>query len=144
LGFFNNFFPFRGETEIGGEPHRTIPRSVDGYQIGLAQPRRQLNKRVEHGLQIEARTADGLEHIASRGLLLQGLVPLAGKPRDLRLLARRGRFGLRRIAAFRLRRLSTSSFEVFVACFGAPFHRVPRRLMPTPEVASLCWSNKAL
>ena len=63
------------------------------YQTCLAQPRRQLDKRVEDGLQIKARTADDLEHIASRGLLLQGLVPFAGKPRDLRLLARRRRFG---------------------------------------------------
>jgi hypothetical protein len=35
-GSLNNFYPFLGETEIGGELHRTIPRSVDGYQIGLA------------------------------------------------------------------------------------------------------------
>jgi hypothetical protein len=52
----------------------TILRSVNCHQIGLAQPRRQLDKRVEHGLQIEARTADDLEHIASRGLLLPRLI----------------------------------------------------------------------
>jgi hypothetical protein len=33
-----------------------------------------------------------------------------------------------RIAAFRLRRLSTLSFDRLAACFGAPLHRVPRRL----------------
>jgi hypothetical protein len=36
--------------------------------------RRQLDKGVEHGLQIEPRTADDLEHIASRRLLLARLV----------------------------------------------------------------------
>jgi hypothetical protein len=36
-GSLNNFFPFLGETEIGGELHRTIPaRSVDCHQICLA------------------------------------------------------------------------------------------------------------
>src|SRR5580700_650692 len=35
-GSIDNFFPFLGEAEIGGQLHRTIPRSVNGYQIGLA------------------------------------------------------------------------------------------------------------
>ena len=32
----NNFYPFLGETEIGGKLHRTITRSVDCHQVCLA------------------------------------------------------------------------------------------------------------
>jgi hypothetical protein len=38
---------------------------------GLAQPRRRLDKRIEHHLQIEGRAADHLEHVGGGGLLLQ-------------------------------------------------------------------------
>src|SRR6516164_11008199 len=41
--------------------------------VGLAQPRRRFRQRVEHHLQIKSRTTDDLEHIGSRGLLLQRL-----------------------------------------------------------------------
>ena len=39
--------------------------------IGIAEPRRQLDQRVEHDLQIEGRAADDLEHVGGGGLLLQ-------------------------------------------------------------------------
>src|SRR5262245_47827970 len=37
----------------------------------LAQPCRRSDERIEHGLQIEGRTADDLEHVGGRGLLLE-------------------------------------------------------------------------
>ena len=39
--------------------------------IGTAQTCRQLDERVEHGLQIERRTADDLQYVRGRRLLLQ-------------------------------------------------------------------------
>ena len=41
--------------------------------IRFAQPCRRFRERIEHGLQIEGRAADDLEHVGGRGLLLQRL-----------------------------------------------------------------------
>jgi len=51
--------------------------------ISLAQPRRRLDERIEHGLQIEGRAADDLEHVGGGGLLLQRLAQLVKEPRIL-------------------------------------------------------------
>src|SRR3954449_7965422 len=40
-------------------------RPMEGCTVGLAQPRRRLNERIEHRLQIEGRSADDLEHVPS-------------------------------------------------------------------------------
>ena len=76
----------------------------------------------------------------------RAFVQFARKPSEHRLLALEGRigmwYGLRHIAALRLRRLATPPFDLFAACSGAPLHRVPRGLTGvlagqwiTPEVA---------
>src|SRR5262249_53923314 len=44
--------------------------------VRTAQARRRLDQRVEHGLQIEGRAANHLEHVRGRGLLLQRLAQL--------------------------------------------------------------------
>ena len=44
---------------------------VDGCNICFSEPRRGFDQRVEHRLQIERRTAEDLEYIGGRGLLLQ-------------------------------------------------------------------------
>ena len=44
--------------------------------FGVAQASRRLDQRIEHGLQIEGRAADDLEHIGGGGLLLQRLAQL--------------------------------------------------------------------
>ena len=44
--------------------------------VRLAQPRRRLDQRVEHRLQIEGRAADDLEHVGGGGLLLQRFAQL--------------------------------------------------------------------
>ena len=45
-------------------------RTCDADHVRLAQPRCRLDQRVEHGLQIEGRAADDLEHVGGGGLLL--------------------------------------------------------------------------
>ena len=44
----------------------------DGGGFRLAQPGRRLHSVFEHGLQVEGRAADDLEHVGGGGLLLQG------------------------------------------------------------------------
>ena len=44
--------------------------------VGLAQPGRRFDQRVEHRLQIEGRAADDLEHVGGGGLLLQRFAQL--------------------------------------------------------------------
>ena len=44
--------------------------------FGRAQASGRLHQRVEHGLQIEGRAADELEHVCGRGMLLQRLAKL--------------------------------------------------------------------
>jgi hypothetical protein len=51
--------------------------------IGVAQPHRGFNQRVEHRLQIEGRAADHLEHVGGRRLLLQRLAQLVEQARVL-------------------------------------------------------------
>ena len=46
--------------------------------VRLAQPGRQFDQRVEHGLQIEGRAADHLEHVGGGGLLLQRFGQIVG------------------------------------------------------------------
>jgi hypothetical protein len=60
-----------------------VLRPVDGCAVGLAQSRRRLDQRIEHGLQIEGRAADDLEHVGGGGLLLQRLAQLVEKTRVL-------------------------------------------------------------
>ena len=56
--------------EIAVAPH-------DAALVGLAEPRRRLPQGVEHGLQVECRAADDLEHVGRRRLLLQRLASSA-------------------------------------------------------------------
>jgi len=51
--------------------------------IGVAQPHRGLNQRVEHRLQIERRAADHLQHVGGRRLLLQRRAQLVEQARVL-------------------------------------------------------------
>ena len=98
-------------------------------KLGVANPNCILKHGCKHRLQIAGGAADDLKHFRRGRLLLSSFAQFAGKPSDLRLILSRRRIGtwdsLRRIAAFRLWRLSTSPFGRFAACLGAPFHRVP-------------------
>src|SRR5262245_12242242 len=44
--------------------------------LGIAERRRRLNESLQHGVQVESRTADDLEHIGGSGLLLERLTEL--------------------------------------------------------------------
>ena len=57
--------------------------SEDDSSMCSAQPRRGIDKAVQHRLQIEGRPANDLEHVGGRGLLLQRLAQLAPEPRNL-------------------------------------------------------------
>ena len=54
--------------------------ACDGRLVRLTQAGRQLDERVKHGLQIERRAADDLEHVGGGGLLLQGFAQFAEEP----------------------------------------------------------------
>ena len=55
----------------------------DGRLVGIAEPGRRFDKRLQHRLQIESRAADDLEHVGGGGLLLQRFTQLAKQPRIL-------------------------------------------------------------
>src|SRR5262245_6434047 len=55
--------------------HFADPAAKNAH-IRSAQAGRRLNKAVEHGLQVECRAADDLEHVSGRGLLLQRLAQI--------------------------------------------------------------------
>ena len=57
--------------------------AIDGRDIGLAQLGGQLDQGIEHGLQIERRAADHLEHVGGGGLLLQRFAQLVEQPHVL-------------------------------------------------------------
>ena len=46
--------------------------------VGLAQARGGFHEGVEYWLQVEGRSADDLEHVARRGLVLERLLEIAG------------------------------------------------------------------
>src|SRR6516225_6540639 len=52
--------------------------AMNRRDVGFAQAYRRFRKRIEHGLQIEGRAADHLEHVGGRGLLLQRVAEFLG------------------------------------------------------------------
>src|SRR5262245_11297534 len=79
-----------GKSMTGGQVARHAFQTVDEGAVRLAQLRRRLDQRVQHGLQVEGRAADDLEHVGGGGLLLQRLAQLVDQPyvldRDHRLV----------------------------------------------------------
>ena len=51
--------------------------------VGTAERRHRFNESLQHGLQVERRPADDLEHIRGGSLLLQRLTQLVEQPRVL-------------------------------------------------------------
>ena len=56
-------------------------------KFGIADTNGFFEHSCKYGLKIAGRTADDLQHLRSRNLLLERLVSLAGEPLDLRFLA---------------------------------------------------------
>src|SRR5262249_46137473 len=103
-------------------------RAAYHRDVGIAQPGRRLDEGVEHGLQVERRAANDLEHVGRGSLLLQRLVALAGELGDICFLAGREvtatACDLWRIAT--RQRLVALRFNCFAARFVAPSHCLPR------------------
>ena len=114
---------------MGGEEEPVAIRPPNGSVVRLAQLGRALADAVEHGLNVGPRACDGAKDLAGSPQLLLRFVQLAAKPRDLCFLASRrtttDRY-LWRIAALQRYRLSTSRFNWFAACAGAPPHCLPQ------------------
>src|SRR4029079_17170051 len=72
------FFLFGRQPPICGQAEAVIFRLKDDPLIRLAQLRSRLDKSVQHGLQIERRTADDLEHVGGCSLLLQRFGKIVG------------------------------------------------------------------
>ena len=62
------------ETQIRRQPRQLALAAEDHGLIGIAKPGGGLDHRIEHGLQIEGRAADDLQHVAGRGLVFQRLL----------------------------------------------------------------------
>ena len=62
---------FGGVTEAGRKAKKVALALEQPCMIGVTEPCRGFDQCIEHRLQIERRTADDLEHICGRGLLLQ-------------------------------------------------------------------------
>src|SRR6266702_8879811 len=58
-------------------------RSTYDHRVRLAQAGGRVDESIEHRLEIEGRTADNLEHLGGRGLLLQRFPQLVQQPRVL-------------------------------------------------------------
>src|SRR5215470_3223611 len=63
---------------MGDEDEPVVLLTPNSRIVGFAQQSSGFGQRVEHGLQIEGRSADYLEHVGCGGLLLQGLGKIAG------------------------------------------------------------------
>src|SRR5271166_1690610 len=76
-------FVFRWISETGhNSPKLTLP-PADHCHVGIAKPCGGLDHRVQHGLQIERRAADDLQHVADRGLVFQRFLKIARALADL-------------------------------------------------------------
>src|SRR5262245_30192323 len=70
-------------TVMGEEKESFALGLPNGGVVRLAQARRGLYERIEHGPQIKGRAADDLEHVGRRGLLLKGFTQLVEQSRVL-------------------------------------------------------------
>src|SRR6516162_251615 len=71
----------RGHIESSDQVKELTIEAEDECLIRLPQPRRRLDERIEHSLQVEGGAADYLEHVGGGGLLLQRLAQLIEQAR---------------------------------------------------------------
>src|SRR5262249_38218930 len=74
-------FQFRGIAVACNKPILIAALGSYRCQVGFTQPGRRFNKCIEHGLQIEGRAADNLEHIGGGCLLLERFTQLIKQTR---------------------------------------------------------------
>jgi hypothetical protein len=75
--------PFARKTIIRALPIHVPLRQQDAAPVSHTKASRRLDKRVKHGLQIERRATDDLEHVSGGGLLLQRVAQFVEQPRVL-------------------------------------------------------------
>jgi hypothetical protein len=80
---FHQLHELRRETVELSSIEHAVTLARDVTQVGVAQPRRRLDQRVQNGLEVERRTADHLEHVGGGGLLLQRFAQFIEQPRVL-------------------------------------------------------------
>src|SRR5215510_2764788 len=73
-------YHFGGDTEEAHGLRNVALRPVDRPHVRFAEAHCRLDQCIEHRFQIERRATDDLEHIGSRGLLLQRLAQLVEQP----------------------------------------------------------------
>src|SRR5262249_55095442 len=79
-----HIFDVMGREAVAGDVMvDAVPCKPDGRPVSATQPRCRFDQRIEHGLQIEGRSADNFEHVGGRGLLLQRLAQLIEQARIL-------------------------------------------------------------
>src|SRR5579863_1612556 len=69
---------FRRYAELRGGSVAIALAPIDERGVGGAQPCGGLDQRVENWLQVEGRTADDLQHVAGRSLVLERLLKITG------------------------------------------------------------------
>src|SRR5262249_32647175 len=74
----DEFGESRWDVEFRGRAKRAILIVEHDAELGLADARRLLQHGLEHWLQLAGRTADDLQHLRSRSLLLQRLPQIVG------------------------------------------------------------------
>ena len=104
----------------------TVLRTKYEGSFSAAEARCGFGQCVEHRLKMKGRTADDLQHLGGRGVLLQRFVQLTTEPRDLCLA--KGRTArdtaLGALPPFRFNALRGRALAGVCAFSRAPFHRV--------------------
>src|SRR5262247_885417 len=74
---FNVLSPLFRSSKVRRPPVNLTVNSQNEPRIGAAEPGRVFHERPEHRLEIEGRTADDFQHLASRRLLFQRFAQVA-------------------------------------------------------------------
>src|SRR5215469_253029 len=114
----------RNCTPVRGRNTQMLPIEFkNAHVVRFAEARRTPDNDLQHGLEFVRRSTDDLKNLRGRPLLLQRLITLAAKARDLSFLAGSG--GTALAHSFYGFRLAASRLSRFAACSGAPSHRPP-------------------
>src|SRR5262249_19199782 len=134
-----------GKAVVRHEMEELAVEPVDKAELAHAEPRRAFGNHVEHGLDVARKTADDVEHLASRGLVFKSLCQLI--PRLCQLACESGNLlleigggnactrlcSLRLIRALPFHRLSACTVSLHVAPYGAFTTMLnPRQILGLP------------
>src|SRR6516165_1845031 len=81
----------RNRTPVRGRNTQMLPVEFENAYVNrIAEARRTLDHDLQHGLEFGQRSTDDLKNLRGRPLLLQRLITLAAKARDLSFLTSNG------------------------------------------------------